>query len=83
MMDLCFWQLDFLDVIELVLLVDIVHQLYSPKSAFLPPPSDDWLTLRQDVHICRVKYFDPFVAWLKDCHVAVGGQDWDTDKVVP
>ncbi len=83
MMDLCLWQLDFLNVIELVLLFDIVHQWDAPKSAFVPPPSDDWLTLRQDVHIGQVIYFDPFVTWSKHCRVAIGGQDWDTDKVVP
>ncbi len=73
MMDLCFWQLDFLNVIELVILVDVVHQWYSPKSAFVPPSSDDWLTPQQDVHVSQVVYFDPFVAWSKHCRVTIGG----------
>ncbi len=83
MMDLCLWQLDFLDVIEVALLFDVVHQGDASYSAFVLPPSNDWLTPRQDFHICRVIYFDPFVTWSKDCRVAIGGQNWDTDKVVP
>ncbi len=83
MMDLCLWQLDFLDVIELVLLIDIVHQWYYPKSAFVPPPSDDWLAPRQYFHICRVIHFNTFVSWSKYRGITIGSQDRYTDKDIP
>ena len=82
MMELWLKQLDLCDVIEVLLFFNFVHQWDTPYYAFVLPPLDDRLPLRQDVHIFQVIHFDTFLTWSKYCRVAIGRQDWYTDQVV-